>query len=68
MSAPSATTGADHIVRRGHDHTPKLKGMRFTATIIERYRRHKTSVGEAMIEMYPAGVSTRRIEDDSEIL
>ena len=46
----------------------KLKGMRFTTAIIERYRRRETSVEEAMIEMYPAGVSTRRIEDVSEIL
>ena len=49
-------------------HMPKLKGMRFTTAIIERYRRRETSVEEAMIEMYLAGVSTRRIEDISEIL
>lgn len=47
---------------------PKLKGMRFITAIIERYRRRETSVEEAMIEMYLAGVSTRRIEDVSEIL
>lgn len=47
---------------------PKLKGMRFATAIIERYRRRETSVEEAMIEMYLAGVSTRRIEDVSEIL
>ena len=47
---------------------PKLKGMRFATAIIERYKRRETSVEEAMIEMYPAGVSTRRIEDVSEIL
>ena len=47
---------------------PKLEGMRFTTAIIERYRRRETSVEEAMIEMYLAGVSTRRIEDVSEIL
>ena len=49
-------------------HMPKLKGMRFTTAIIERYKRRETSVEEAMIEMYLAGVSTRRIEDVSEIL
>ena len=49
-------------------HMPKLKGARFTTAAIERYRRRETSVEEAMIEMYPAGVSTRRIEDVSEIL
>lgn len=48
-------------------HMPKLKGARFTTAIIERYRRRETSVEEAMIEMYLAGVSTRRIEDVSEI-
>ncbi len=47
---------------------PKLKGVRFATAIIERYRRRETSVEEAMIEMYLAGVSTRRIEDVSEIL
>lgn len=47
---------------------PKLKGMRFTTSIIERYRRRETSVEETMIEMYLAGVSTRRIEEVSEIL
>lgn len=47
---------------------PKLKGMRFTTAIIERCRRRETSVEEAVVEMYLAGVSTRRIEDVSEIL
>ena len=36
-------------------HMPKLKGMRSTTAIIERYRRRETSVEEAMIEMYLAG-------------
>ena len=35
---------------------PRLKGMRFTTAIGERYRRRETSVEEAMIEMYLAGV------------
>lgn len=47
---------------------PKLKGMRFATAIIDRYKRCETSVEEAMVEMYLAGVSTRRIEDVSEIL
>ena len=47
---------------------PKLRGMRFTTAIIERYRRRETSVEEAMNEMCLAGVSTRRSEDVSEIL
>ena len=49
-------------------HMPKLKGMRFTTAIVERYRRRETSVEEAMTGMYLAGVSTRRIEDAGEIL
>lgn len=49
-------------------HMPKLKGARLATAAIERYRRRETSVEEAMIEMYLAGVSTRRIEDVSEIL
>ena len=49
-------------------HMPKLKGARFTTAAIERYRRRESSVEEAMIEMYLAGVSTGRIEDVSEIL
>ena len=36
-------------------HMPKLKGMRFTTAIIERYRRRETSVEEAMIETCLAG-------------
>ena len=47
---------------------PKLKGMRFATAIIERYKRRETSVEEAIIETYLAGVSTRRIEDVGEIL
>ena len=47
---------------------PKLKGVRFATAVIERYKRRETSVEEAMIEMSLAGVSTRRIEDVSEIL
>lgn len=34
----------------------------------ERYRRRETSVEEAIIELYLVGVSTRRIEDVSELL
>ena len=58
-----ATTSGDVTL-----HMPKPEGMRFTTAIIERYRRRETSIEEAMIEMYLAGVSTRRIEDVSEIL
>ena len=36
--------------------------------IIERYRRRETSIEEALIEMYLAGVSVRRVEDITEAL
>lgn len=49
-------------------HMPKLKGARLATAAIGHCRRRETSVEEAMIEMYLAGVSTRRIEDVSEIL
>ena len=42
---------------------PKLKGVTFKTAIIERYRRRESSVEEALIEMYLAGVSIRRVED-----
>ena len=47
---------------------PKLKGMTFETAIIERYRRRESSVEEALIEMYLAGVSVRRVEDITEAL
>lgn len=47
---------------------PKLKGLTFETSIIERYKRRETSVEEALIEMYLAGVSVRRVEDISEAL
>ena len=47
---------------------PKLRGVTFQTAVIERYRRRETSVEEAIVEMCLAGVSTRRIEDVSEIL
>ena len=47
---------------------PKLKGVNFETAIIERYRRRETSVEEALIEMYLAGVSVRRVEDITEAL
>ncbi len=47
---------------------PKLRGATFQPAVTERYRRRETGVEEAIIEMYLAGVSTRRIEDVSGIL
>ena len=39
---------------------PKLKGAVFESAVIERYRRRESSVEEALMEMYLAGVSTRQ--------
>lgn len=47
---------------------PKLKGTSLETVIIERYRRRESSVEEALIEMYLAGVSVRRVEDIAEAL
>ena len=47
---------------------PKLKGAVFESAVIDRYRRREESVGEALIDMYPAGVSTRRVDDISQLL
>ena len=49
-------------------HMPRLKGITFETAIIERYRRRESSVEEALIEMYLAGVSVRRVEDITEAL
>ena len=47
---------------------PKLRNLPFETAIIERYKRRETSVEEALIEMYLAGVSVRRVEDITEAL
>lgn len=47
---------------------PKLRTLTFETAIIERYKRRESSVEEALVEMYLAGVSTRRIQDITEIL
>ena len=47
---------------------PKLRTLTFESAINERYRRRESSVEEALVEMYLAGVSTRRIEDITELL
>ena len=47
---------------------PRLRRMRFETQIIERYRRRESSVEEALMEMYLAGVSVRRVEDITEAL
>jgi len=47
---------------------PRLRSVTFTTAAIERYRRRESSIEEALIEMYLAGVSTRRVSDVTEAL
>jgi putative transposase len=47
---------------------PRLRTLPFETQIIERYKRRESSVEEALIEMYLAGVSVRRVEDITEAL
>lgn len=68
-------TRAGHYDRKLHTQAgevtlkvPKLRTIPFETAIIERYRRRECSVEEALIEMYLAGVSVRRVEDITEAL
>ena len=45
---------------------PKLRKQTFETAIIERYRRRDISIEEAIVQMYLAGVSVRRVEDVTE--
>jgi putative transposase len=47
---------------------PKLRHLIFEIAIIERNRRCKSPVEEALIEIYLDGVSVRRVEDITEAL
>ena len=47
---------------------PKLRRQTFETAIIERYRRRDISIEEAIVQMYLAGVSVRRVEDITEAL
>src|SRR5215469_7285306 len=74
-SAKRRDTRAGHYTRQLHTKAgevtlkvPKLRSLPFETAIIERYRRRETSVEEALVEMYLAGVSTRRVEDITEAL
>ena len=58
------TTTSDNVTL----HVPKLKGITFETAIIERYRRRETSIEEALVEMYLAGVSVHRVEDITKAL
>ncbi len=74
-SPDRADTRAGHYERKLHTkagevklRVPKLRTVPFETQIIERYRRRQSSVEEALIEMYLAGVSVRRVEDITEAL
>ena len=47
---------------------PRLRSLPFEMEIIRRYQTKQSSVEEALIEMYLAGVSVRRVEDITEAL
>jgi len=68
-------TRAGHYERQLHTKAgevslkvPKLRSLPFETAIIERYKRRESSVEEALIEMYLAGVSVRRVEDITQAL
>ncbi len=68
-------TRAGHYKRKLHTRAgevelkmPKLRTLPFETQIIKRYQRRESSVEEALIEMYLAGVSVRRVEDITEAL
>ncbi len=47
---------------------PWLRTLPFETQIIRRYQIRQSSVEEALIEMYLAGVSVRSVEDITEVL
>jgi len=53
---------------RGQSQGFKAAAPTFETAIIERYRRRESSVEESLIEMYLAGISVRRVEDNTEAL
>ena len=46
---------------------PKLKGALFESAVVERYRRRESSVEEALMGMYLAGMSTRQVDDTGQL-
>jgi transposase-like protein len=74
-SADRVDTRAGHYKRKLHTKAgavevkmPKLRRQTFETAIIERYRRRDISIEEAIVQMYLAGVSVRRVEDITEAL
>jgi transposase-like protein len=68
IPAPATTSAACRKAGEVRLRVPKLRRQTFETAIIERYRRRESSVEEALIEMYLAGVSVRRVEDITEAL
>ncbi len=66
--AGSYTRSLDTTAGRVELKVPRLRSLPFETQIIERYRRRQSSVEEAMVEMYLAGVSVRRVEHITEAL
>lgn len=62
------TTEARDESGRGDAEDAEAERLPFETAIIERYRRREESVEEALVEMYLAGVSVRRVEDITEAL
>lgn len=46
---------------------PEPRGALFESAVIERHRRRGSGVEEALTEMYPAGVSTRRVDGTGQL-
>ena len=74
-SAGRTNGRAGHYTRNFHTKAgevelqiPKLRYAKFETAVIERYKRREASVEEALMEMYLAGVSVRRVEDITEAL
>jgi transposase-like protein len=74
-SADRIDIRAGHYERKLHSKAgevevkvPKLRRQTFETAIIERYRRRDISIKEALVQMYLAGVSVRRVEDITEAL
>ena len=74
-TADRTNARAGHYTRKLHTKAgelelkvPKLRYAKFETGIINRYRRRESSVEEALMEMYLAGVSVRRVEDITEAL
>ena len=66
--AGSYERGLDTKAGRMKLKVPRLRQLPFETAIIERYKRREASVEEALVEMYLAGVSVRRVEDITEAL